>query len=113
MAGSSGQRGAGTDWSRTPAATPNSRRRIRDAEAVDPPLALLQSHHDRIGPAETKTTRMQFMWNSILQASALVIGIIFGVFSILSYLASETANSQSLAANQLALLALCLSSPNS
>ncbi|MCJ1437687.1 hypothetical protein MMC27_007074 [Xylographa pallens] len=85
----------------------------RKAETADPQLALLQSIRDRIGPEETETTKTQFVWNAILQAFALVIGILFGVFSILSYVVSETANSQSLAANQLALLALCLSSPNS
>ncbi|MCJ1415120.1 hypothetical protein MMC32_001451 [Xylographa parallela] len=84
----------------------------RKTEAADPQLALLQSIRDRIGPEERETTKTQFIWNAILQAFALVVGILFGVFSILSYVVSESANSQSLAANQLALLALCLSSPN-
>ncbi|MCJ1320734.1 hypothetical protein MMC15_006075 [Xylographa vitiligo] len=83
------------------------------AEAADPQLALLQSIRDRIGPEKEETTKTQFVWNAILQALGVIIGILFGVFSILSYVVSETANGQSLAANQLALLALCLSSPNS
>ena len=82
------------------------------AEAPDPQLALLCSIRDRIGMTEPKTTKTQFVWNAILQTIALVIGILFGVFSILSYSISQTSFTQSLIANKLALLALCLSSPN-
>ncbi|MCJ1285079.1 hypothetical protein MMC26_004417 [Xylographa opegraphella] len=83
-------------------------------EAPDPQqlALLLQRMGDRLPPAETATSKTQFVWNAVLQGIALVIGVLFGVFAILSYVVSETANGQSMAANQLALLALCLASPN-
>jgi hypothetical protein len=54
--------------------------------------------------------KTEFISNAILQLVALVIGVLFGVFSILAYSITQTANKLSLAANQIALLSLCLSS---
>lgn len=54
--------------------------------------------------------KTEFICYAILQLIALVIGVLFGVFSILAYKDAQTANKQSLAANQIALLSLCLSS---
>jgi hypothetical protein len=47
--------------------------------------------------------------DTALQVYAVLIGIIFGVFSILAWIAGLQANRQSIAANQLALLSLCAS----
>jgi hypothetical protein len=74
-------------------------------------LTVLESIRDRIGVPRSNRTSVQFIWGAILQAIAVVVGVLFGVFTILAYKANETANSQSLAANQLALLGLCLSNP--
>jgi hypothetical protein len=74
-------------------------------------LTVLESIRDCIGAPRSHRTNAHFIWGAILQAMAVAIGVLFGVFTILAYKANETANSQSLAANQLALLGLCLSNP--
>lgn len=69
--------------------------------------------------------KFQFILNAILQTLALIIGLLFGIFSVLAYKLGETANEQSLVANtyadaankeahtanQLALLSFCLGTP--
>jgi hypothetical protein len=85
--------------------------KLRDGYISQQQLTVLESIRDRIGVPRSNPTDVQFIWGALLQAIAVVVGVLFGVFTILSYNANETANSQSLAANQLALLGLCLSNP--
>ena len=67
-----------------------------------------------------------FIWTCVLQFSALVVGVLFGVFAILAWVAAQRANSLAsdatdlagvanclaTAANNLALLSYCASSAN-
>lgn len=76
-------------------------------------LIVLEAIRDNIGSSAKKTTKTQFIWNSILQTVGLVIGILFGIFAILLYRTTEIANRQALVSNQLTLMTLCLSSVNS
>lgn len=54
-------------------------------------------------------SKIEFIWNAVLQSVAIIFGVVFGTFSVLAYLVGETANKQSVEANQLSLLSLCLS----
>ena len=84
---------------------------FRDGYISQQQLTVLESIRDRISAPRSHRTNAHLIWGAILQAMAVAIGVLFGVFTILAYKANETANSQSLAANQLALLGLCLSNP--
>jgi hypothetical protein len=57
-----------------------------------------------------ESTKTQFVWTVFLQTFGLIFVVLFGVFAILSYNIGKGANVQSLDANQLAFLSLCLSS---
>ncbi|KAI9639983.1 hypothetical protein NHQ30_011652 [Ciborinia camelliae] len=57
----------------------------------------------------TNDSKFEFIWNAVLQSIAIIFAVVFGTFSVLAYLVGETANKQSIEANQLSLLSLCLS----
>jgi hypothetical protein len=68
-------------------------------------LRLLHSISDRISLLED--SKVEFIWNALLQTIGIIFVIIFGVFAVLAYSASQIANKQSFQANQLSLLAFC------
>jgi len=57
----------------------------------------------------TSTSKVEFIWSSVLQLAGLIFVVVFGVFAALAYDAANIANKQSSQANQLALLNLCMS----
>ena len=72
-----------------------------------PPASLNGKHL----PAAQQPPTFDLVTNTIVDA--IVLPLLVGIFAVLSLNAAETANNQSQAANQLALLSLCagLSSP--
>lgn len=70
-------------------------------------LELLQSIERQILSESSKT---QFLWNVFLQLTGILFVILFGAFAVLSYIIGKGTDTKSLEANQLAFLALCLSS---
>jgi hypothetical protein len=72
-------------------------------------LRLLHSVSDRISLLED--SNVEFVWNAVLQTIGIIFVIIFGVFAVLAYNASEISNRQSFEANQLSLLAFCNQAP--
>ena len=72
-------------------------------------LRLLHSISDRISLLED--SKVEFIWNAVLQTIGIIFVIIFGAFAVLAYNASQIANRQSFQANQLSLLAFCNQAP--
>jgi hypothetical protein len=70
-------------------------------------LQLLEGIQKQLCSGQSKP---DFLWNCFLQILGVAFVIIFGVFSALAYISAQTANSQSMDANQIALLSLCLGS---
>lgn len=68
-------------------------------------LRLLHSLSDRISLLEA--SKVEFIWNAVLQTIGIIFVIIFGVFAVLAYNANEIANRQSFESNQLSLLGYC------
>jgi hypothetical protein len=54
-------------------------------------------------------SKVEFIWNQILQLVGICFVIVFGTFAVLAYNVAVVANKQSLDANQLSLLSVCLS----
>lgn len=88
---------------------------------------LLRSINDKLPPVGDTLTELQllediqkqlcsgksksdFLWSCFLQILGVAFVILFGVFSALANISAQIANSQSQDANQIALLALCISS---
>lgn len=68
-------------------------------------LRSLRSVSDRISLLEA--SKVEFVWNAVLQTVGIIFVIIFGVFAVLAYNANEIANRQSFESNQLSLLSYC------
>lgn len=59
----------------------------------------------------SSTSKVEFVWGSVLQLAGLLFVVIFGVFAALAYDAAEVANKQSAEANQMSLLTFCMVNP--
>ena len=59
----------------------------------------------------SSTSKVEFIWSSVLQLAGLLFVVVFGVFAALAYNAANIANKQSFEANQLSLLTFCMSNP--
>jgi hypothetical protein len=59
----------------------------------------------------SSTSKVEFIWSSVLQLAGLLFVVVFGVFAALAYNAADVANKQSFEANQLSLLSFCMSNP--
>ncbi|KAG0647979.1 hypothetical protein D0Z07_5688 [Hyphodiscus hymeniophilus] len=79
------------------------------AETSKHELRLMHSVVERISLLED--SKVEFIWTAILQTIGLIFVIIFGVFAVLAYNASEISNKRSAEANQLSLLAYCDQAP--
>lgn len=106
--------------SRLAIGNPSSRSAI-DAEQASPkPQWLAEKDQMALNGESTTHTRsapskLDLLLNWLLQIFGITIAVLFGVFSILSYYAANSANQSAVeslkaaqAANQVALLALCL-----
>ena len=57
------------------------------------------------------TSKVEFIWGSVLQLVGLIFVVVFGVFAALAYIAAGVANTQASEANQLSLLTFCMLNP--
>lgn len=70
-------------------------------------VKLLQEIHSQLAG---KSTRLEFIWNAVLQTVIVMIAFLFGMFSIFSWHGQYLANQWISQANQISLMALCLAS---
>jgi hypothetical protein len=70
-------------------------------------LRLLEDIQKQLCSGQSKS---DFLWSCFLQILGVAFVILFRVFSALAYISAQTANSQSMDANQIALLSLCIGS---
>jgi len=73
-------------------------------------LNALRLHEDRHEQLSSAQSKADFIWNCFLQILGVAFVVLFGVFSGLSYISAQAANSQSMDGNQIALLSLCIGS---
>jgi hypothetical protein len=81
--------------------------KLPSVEIAEKELKLLEKIERRVLSESSKT---QFWWNISLQLIGIIFVILFGTFAVLSYIIGKSTDRKSLEANQLAFMALCLSS---
>ncbi len=117
----------------SPAKAANNVRLMSDRPVSALPEELCKAVHDQLKSMETlselskdqlielsriakyvkisSTSKVEFIWSSVLQLAGLLFVVVFGVFAALAYNAANVANKQSFEANQLSLLTFCMSNP--